>query len=890
MNKTNGFSVDSGSSNYLTPSENLVESVKHCIYTCPPMFDAAHLRIRKCIENYCKYEKGFDLNDVFLGREYVKVKFEIAGIDSDKIEKLAEIYGTANRYIHSVGSSHMNEEEKKAETLENAEQLVSWGFDGCDEKEGMKRLYLAQDRRMPEILDSGKYDEVSLGYYFQNLHELEKIMKSRGIEVPTGIAFESREDVDAYFNFKKTLESGEKNEAYQEKFCAYILERKASAGDFDACLWAAERRLQIGGTEDAIKLYERAASAEDFASKLQNRSVGERTQIARMFYETGNYDAALRWIDNITSDTNAVILAGDCYYKKEQFKQSIRKYTLVEPKLLKEDSRKKFVADSLYDTNPAMALKYYQHCEDASTNPEMLKCKAECYFSTGDTKKALFECGKLFSLAGESDVKFAAAKVLAEKCKPSDIPSGCCDAATLFVIAETLFDCKMYADAIAWYKSVLECRNAKSYDFKKIANYFSERWIENHDEADLKGALVWLPLCDPESVSKNDELVLYVMRDCGFCNFSYRAAWHRSAEKILLDKSLDSKTLEGYERLDLVRPTLKKNIGDYYAKRWIENRDAVNTAGVEKWLPLCHPNFVSKNDDLVLHVTLHGNFENSLYYSDWHSYAVKILLNKPFDSKTLEIYERSDPLVKRSQQRIEEIGNCYAKRWIENRAEADLAGAVEWLPVCNPESVSKNDELVLHVMRRGRLANFLYYSDWSREAQKILCDRPIDDLALEIYKRCKLKVLTKQTRLAVAKHYYDREEIENAAEWVRKCLKQANAFDLAHDFAKLLWSDGHQALAVEFYALYARKKKNAEVAAFLGEYYESNNDPANAAEWYADSYLFADKNDEALLRRIVVLYKQSDNEKKVHEWGQKLFMLLLRNGQMDKAFDIFDEI
>ena len=107
------------------------------------------------------------------------------------------------------------------------------------------------------------------------------------------------------------------------------------------------------------------------------------------------YMAAIKWIDSIENQVNALILAGDCFCLANQPQEALDRYCKVFPSMLTGDRRKLFVADALFADNPQRAKEYYQKCTTAQTDPEIIKKIGDCCLESDDVGGALSYYEKL---------------------------------------------------------------------------------------------------------------------------------------------------------------------------------------------------------------------------------------------------------------------------------------------------------------------------------------------------------------------------------------------------------------------------------------------------------------------------------------------------------------
>lgn len=399
---------------------DIKKAVNYALKRNPPAFSDAHRTIRACIENYCRYQKGFDLNDrLFIEDLSVEQKFTLAKIDNNIIDDLTEVYKLANRFIHedrSLNSMTLNEKIKC--TVENVELLKKWHIDEFDERRGTAVLYVCRDLRLRDLLDKTSERDIeailskNLSGYFQKAREYEEQMREDDTIIPD-IIFKSKKDVYDYLNAKKTggvFATAHKTDGSR------LLEwhkKETEHGNFDSCIWIGAYYNNNKEVVRAAEYYKLATTLDDADNKINKISGSERSHVGLLLYVEKEYSAALKWIDNITDIPSTVVLGGDCYYAQKNYSEAIRRYRFVDASALTEDRQKKFVANSIRFTEPEMALKYYQLCQTAKTDPEIVKGIGDCYLMTGDFKAAFSAYEKILFNKNFLELGAAIAKILA---------------------------------------------------------------------------------------------------------------------------------------------------------------------------------------------------------------------------------------------------------------------------------------------------------------------------------------------------------------------------------------------------------------------------------------------------------------------------------------------
>lgn len=187
---------------------NVESVVEHFLSMKPIELQAAALKLRSCIENYCRYIKGIKLSDslLFSKNESVKSKLLTAGFDETTAETLANIYRNTNPYIHGEDekTSFEDEDKKVAAFREAAKLLREWGIDRYDPQSGVPKLYQTHDEMLRKKLDSGEIqveDTTSprsgVAFFLNDQNRRREYMEKNGISVPS-ICFSTLEDVRAY--------------------------------------------------------------------------------------------------------------------------------------------------------------------------------------------------------------------------------------------------------------------------------------------------------------------------------------------------------------------------------------------------------------------------------------------------------------------------------------------------------------------------------------------------------------------------------------------------------------------------------------------------------------------------------------------------------------------
>lgn len=196
---------------------DIEKEVNYCLARTPADIAGANLKIRSCIELYCRFVKGVDLNDklFFVPNESVENKMNVAGITHNR-KMIADIYSSTNRFIHNDYTVlDMSEEDvrKEIETVKtNVANIKKWELDSFDVYKGFQLFYTNQDKQLKEMIDSGKlnrsfYEEEKnkkIYYYFKRMTNIKSFLEKHNVTVPQ-IEFDSKEAVEKYLN---VVESG----------------------------------------------------------------------------------------------------------------------------------------------------------------------------------------------------------------------------------------------------------------------------------------------------------------------------------------------------------------------------------------------------------------------------------------------------------------------------------------------------------------------------------------------------------------------------------------------------------------------------------------------------------------------------------------------------------
>ena len=199
--------------------DDIEKEVEYCLDRNPVDLQGAQLKIRSCIECYCRYKKGVDLNDglFFRNKESVHEKLRVAKVDEAILNDLAGIYKKTNSYIHSdLSIADMDKNQIKQNTQnirKRVKRLREWEIDKYSAVDGIKTFYVRGDEMLLERLDNGTIDRSfierdtkSIEKYFERLEQIKKFMQKNKIEdVPT-IKFNSVDDVHKYLEKKDAAE------------------------------------------------------------------------------------------------------------------------------------------------------------------------------------------------------------------------------------------------------------------------------------------------------------------------------------------------------------------------------------------------------------------------------------------------------------------------------------------------------------------------------------------------------------------------------------------------------------------------------------------------------------------------------------------------------------
>lgn len=189
--------------------DDIVKEVDYCLARTPMDIQSAHLKLRNCIELYCRYVYGIDLNDklFFAPNEKRIVKLMLTGMPKERCEDLELIYGAANGFVHGGIDILGKSDEQQACTLrENAQKLKQWGVDKYTLIEGLPLFYRKQDAQLSERLKDGSIDidfvqanqnRKQLQYYFERMNNMRSYMEKNGIAVPQ-VEFTSIKDILSY--------------------------------------------------------------------------------------------------------------------------------------------------------------------------------------------------------------------------------------------------------------------------------------------------------------------------------------------------------------------------------------------------------------------------------------------------------------------------------------------------------------------------------------------------------------------------------------------------------------------------------------------------------------------------------------------------------------------
>ena len=162
--------------------EGLEKDVEKRLAENPPDLSTARTDIRRAIDEYCRFVKGFDLNDAFLPDNSTRyMKFQIAGIEQDRIARLCSIYEAGSRGAHGSNVEFMPEQEIQdavRSIRDDVRILKEWGMDKVDKLNGRILYCHSQDARLLKILDSEEVNndkfEKKIHWYFNGLDDFIK--------------------------------------------------------------------------------------------------------------------------------------------------------------------------------------------------------------------------------------------------------------------------------------------------------------------------------------------------------------------------------------------------------------------------------------------------------------------------------------------------------------------------------------------------------------------------------------------------------------------------------------------------------------------------------------------------------------------------------------------
>ena len=200
--------------------DDIEKEVEYCLSRKPVDLQGAQLKIRSCIERYCRYNKGVDLNDslFFRKKEPIYEKLRVARLDRSMVEDIGSMYGETNQYIHSdLSLSFMGENEINgvaAKIRENARKLKKLKIDKSSPIEGAKTLYTRMDKMLLEQLDNGSIDKEfiegdqrTVAKYFERLEHIKKFMNDNEIADIPAIKFNSVDDIYDHLDKKDAVKN-----------------------------------------------------------------------------------------------------------------------------------------------------------------------------------------------------------------------------------------------------------------------------------------------------------------------------------------------------------------------------------------------------------------------------------------------------------------------------------------------------------------------------------------------------------------------------------------------------------------------------------------------------------------------------------------------------------
>lgn len=177
-------------------------------------FQSVALKIRSCIENYCRYEKHTDLNDSlrFPVGTLVTDKLGPKGADLNQYKMVSEIYRDTNHYIHDAPETSpiIKKEDACNRLSKNLDKICELGLDKYNRKKGLPVFFEKQESLLKQKLNDNaankKFIEDRLvKNYINNQMYRCQYMRWKHIPFPTvSFDYSSREklieSINNYFN------------------------------------------------------------------------------------------------------------------------------------------------------------------------------------------------------------------------------------------------------------------------------------------------------------------------------------------------------------------------------------------------------------------------------------------------------------------------------------------------------------------------------------------------------------------------------------------------------------------------------------------------------------------------------------------------------------------
>ena len=213
-------------------SADVEKEVQYCLARTPADLQSAHLKIRNCIELYCRFRKGIDLNDKFFCNNLsVEAKFAVAN-KTEYDKEISQYYKNSNGFVHNsndiISMTEAENENEAKKLAQIAARLHSLGIDKYDFTEGIKLHYITRDQMLKQRIDDGQIDREfveaerntkgRLYYdYFGPRIGMSRFMEEHNIDIPQ-INFASIKDVEAYLDSKEGIaEQSKATKAVEEK-------------------------------------------------------------------------------------------------------------------------------------------------------------------------------------------------------------------------------------------------------------------------------------------------------------------------------------------------------------------------------------------------------------------------------------------------------------------------------------------------------------------------------------------------------------------------------------------------------------------------------------------------------------------------------------------------